>query len=97
VESKTLKPLTVQWSKALHYFVDRAVQRFPEAETIFANTRGLPWTTSGIASQLARLESPWCFKDLRAKAQSDSPHSVLGHGAKLEELYRKVLVTKPVR
>jgi hypothetical protein len=97
VESKTRKPHTVQWSKALHYFVDRAVQRFPEAETIFANTRGLPWTTSGIASQLARLESPWCFKDLRAKAQSDSPHSVLGHGAKLEELYRKVLVTKPVR
>jgi site-specific recombinase XerC len=97
VQSKTGKPHTVQWSKALSFFVDRAVKRFPEAETIFANTRGEAWTTSGIASQLARLKSPWCFKDLRGKAQSDSPHSVLGHGAKLEEIYRKILVTQPVR
>lgn len=97
VQSKTDKPHTVQWSKALHFFVERAMARFPDIDLIFANTRGLPWTTSGIASQLARLESPWCFKDLRAKAQSDSPHSVLGHGAALEAVYRKVLVTQPVR
>ncbi len=31
------------------------------------------------------------------KAQSDSPHSVLGHGAALEAVYRKALRTKPVR
>lgn len=97
VQSKTRKPQTVKWSKALHYFVDRALQRFPDADLIFLNTRGEPWTTSGIASQLARLESPWCFKDLRAKAQTDSPHSVLGHGARLEEVYRKMIVTQPVR
>lgn len=97
VQSKTGKQQTVQWSKALHYFVDRAMARQPEADLVFTNTYGLPWTTSGIASQLARLESPWCFKDLRAKAQTDSPHSVLGHGAALEAVYRKQLVTQPVR
>lgn len=97
VQSKTKKPHTVQWSKAFQFFVERAITRFPEVDVIFANTRGNPWTTSGIASQLARLKSPWCFKDLRAKAQTDSPHSVLGHGAKLEEVYRKILVTQPVR
>lgn len=97
VQSKTSKPHTVKWSKAMHFFVDRALQRFPEGELIFLNTRGEPWTTSAIASQLARLKSPWCFKDLRGKAQSDSPHSVLGHGARLEEVYRKMIVTRPVR
>lgn len=97
VQSKTKKPHTVQWSKALRFFVERAIRRFPEADLIFTNTKGGPWTTSGIASQLARLESPWCFKDLRAKAQTDSPHSVLGHGAALEAVYRKSIVTQPVR
>jgi site-specific recombinase XerD len=97
VQSKTGKEHTVEWSKALHYFVERAINRFPDIDLIFANTRGEPWTTSGVASQLARLKSPWCFKSLRSKAQSDAPHSVLGHGAKLEELYRKMLKTKPVR
>ena len=97
VQSKTRKPHTVKWSKALRFFVERALNRFPDGELIFANTRGQPWTTPGIASQIARLKSPWCFKDLRGKAQSDSAHSVLGHGAKLEEIYRKKLVTQPVR
>lgn len=97
VQSKTRKPHTVQWSKAFRFFVDRALAREPDIDLIFANTRGKPWTTSGIASQIARLKSPWCFKDLRAKAQTDSPHSVLGHGAALEAVYRKSLVTQPVR
>lgn len=96
-ESKTRKPHLQEWSNAFRFFVDRAIAREPDAELIFTNTRGLPWTTSGIASQLARLESPWCFKDLRAKAQTDSPHSVLGHGAQMEAVYRKKLRTKPVR
>lgn len=97
VQSKTKKPHLVQWSDALRFFVRRAMERNPDSDLIFTNTRGEPWTTSGIASQLARLKSPWCFKDLRAKAQTDSPHSVLGHGAALEAVYRKKIVTAPVR
>lgn len=97
VQSKTAKPHTVQWSKALRFFVERAMKRFPDIDPIFANTLGYEWSTSGVASQLKRLKSPWCFKDLRAKAQTDSPHSVLGHGAALEAVYRKALVTQPVR
>lgn len=97
VESKTGKEHIVEWTDAFHFFVNRALERWPAADLIFLNTRGDPWTTAGIASQLARLKSPWCFKDLRAKAQSDSAHSVLGHGAVLERIYRKVLRTKPVR
>lgn len=97
VQSKTGKPHTVEWSDALRFFVRRAMARFPNTDLVFANNDGAAWTTSGIASQLDRLESPWCFKDLRAKAQTDSPHSVLGHGAALEAQYRKELRTKPVR
>lgn len=97
VQSKTKKSHLVQWSGPLSYFVNRAVQRFPDVDLVLTNTRGEPWSVSGIASQLDRLQSPWCFKDLRAKAQTDSPHSVLGHGAALEAVYRKELRTKPVR
>jgi site-specific recombinase XerD len=97
VQSKTDKPHLVEWSPALRYFVDRAIAREPDSEFIFTNTEGEPWTVSAIASQLARLDSPWCFKDLRAKAQTDAAHSVLGHGAALEAVYRKKLVTQPVR
>lgn len=97
VESKTGKEHIVEWSDALRFFVNRALARFPDIDLIFANTQGNPWTVSGIASQIERLESPWCFKDLRAKAQTDSPHSVLGHGAVMEAVYRKTLRTRPVR
>lgn len=97
VQSKTRKAHTVYWSDALRFFVRRAMARFPDSDLVFLNTYGQPWTTSAIASQLARLDSPWCFKDLRAKAQTDAAHSVLGHGAALENLYRKELRTHPVR
>jgi len=97
VQSKTGKKHLVQWSDAVRHFVRQAMERFPENDIVFANTRGQPWTVSGIASQLSRLNVEWSFKDLRAKAQTDSAHSVLGHGAALEATYRKVLRTAPVR
>lgn len=96
-QSKTRKPHTVKWSKALRFFIDRAMARYPDIDLVLANNDGNVWTTTTIQSQLDRLKSPWCFKDLRAKAQTDSPHSVLGHGAALEAMYRKSLVTTPVR
>lgn len=97
VQSKTRKPHHVEWTDALRYFVRRAMARFPDEDLVFLNTRGQPWTIWAINSQKRRLELDWCFKDLRAKAQTDSPHSVLGHGAALEAVYRKALRTRPVR
>lgn len=101
VQSKTGKPHTVEWSDALRFFVRRACERWPDEDLIFVNTHGQPWTQWGINSQIRRLRAKagvkWCFKDLRAKAQTDSPHSVLGHGAALEAVYRKALRTRPVR
>lgn len=97
VQSKTGKPHHVEWTDAMRYFVRRAMARFPDADLVFLNTRGQPWTIWAINSQKRRLKLDWCFKDLRAKAQTDSPHSVLGHGAALEAVYRKALRTRPVR
>lgn len=97
VQSKTGKRHIVNWSDAVRYFVRRAMERQPGADLVLLNTRGDRWTVSGIASQLKRLRVEWSFKDLRAKAQTDSAHSVLGHGAALEATYRKVLRTEPVR
>lgn len=96
-QSKTKKDHTVAWSDALRFFVRRAMERHPGEDLVFLNYQGKPWTTTAIASQLDRRDSPWPFKRLRSKAQTDSPHSVLGHGAALENLYRKQLRTSPVR
>ncbi|HZO24185.1 MAG TPA: hypothetical protein VFB37_16965 [Steroidobacteraceae bacterium] len=97
VESKTGKPHTVEWSDALRFFVRRAMARFPDTDHVFANRFGQPWSVWAINSQMRRLKVTWAFRDLRAKAQTDSPHSVLGHGAAMEAVYRKMLRTKPVR
>lgn len=96
-QSKTGKQHKIAWSDSVRFFMRRAMERCPDSELVFTNTRGQPWTVSGIASQIKRLKVKWCFKDLRAKAQTDSAHSVLGHGAALEATYRKVLRTVPVR
>lgn len=97
VESKTKKLHKQEWSKAVRFFVRRAMERFPEAEYVFTNRFGQQWGVWAINSQMTRLEAPWAFKDLRAKSQSDAEHSVLGHGAAMERLYRKVINTRPVR
>lgn len=97
IQSKTGKRHIIEMTDALWFFIDRAMRRFPDAELVFLNTDGKPWTPSAINSQKRRLGLDWCFKDLRSKAQSDAPHSVLGHGAALEAVYRKALKTRPVR
>lgn len=97
VESKTGKRHLKKWSDAMRFFVRRAMERFPDAEYVFCNKFGQPWTVWAINSQVNRLELTWAFRDLRSKAQTDSEHSVLGHGAAMEKVYRKMIVTRPVR
>lgn len=97
VESKTGKLHKQEWSDAVRYFVRRAIERFPASPYVFNNRFGQQWGVWAINSQMARLEVSWSFKDLRAKSQSDAEHSVLGHDAAMERLYRKVIKTRPVR
>lgn len=106
VESKTGKERAVLWSEAFAFFCRRARQRtidYNQArgrevpDLIFTNTHGMPWTESAINSEISRHGRPWAFKHLRAKAESDAEHEVLGHGKAMERLYRKVIRTKPVR
>lgn len=95
-ESKTGKAHTKEWSDALRFFVRRAMAR-SESDYVFCNKFGQPWTVWAINSQMGRLGVTWAFRDLRAKAQSDSKHSVLGHAAAMEGVYRKIITTRPVR
>lgn len=97
VESKTGKLHKQAWSDAVRYFVRRAMERFPDAPYVFTNRFGQQWGVWAINSQMNRLGVTWSFKDLRAKSQSDAEHSVLGHDAAMERLYRKVINTRPVR
>lgn len=96
-QSKTSKPQTIAWSDALRFFVRRAMERFPESEYVLTNRFGAQWGTWAIISQIRRLGVEWTFRDLRAKAQTDATHSVLGHGAAMEGVYRKMIRTRPVR
>lgn len=99
VQSKTGKPHEIEWTTDLRAVVRRAMGR-ADGELVFLNARGDPWTQGAISSAMRRLHEQgvsWRFKDLRAKAQTDAPHSVLGHGAALEAVYRKTLRTRPVR
>lgn len=96
-QSKTGKPQTIAWSDALRFFVRRAMERFPESDYVLTNKFGEPWGTWAIISQIRRLSVDWTFRDLRAKAQTDAEHSVLGHGAAMEAVYRKMIRTRPVR
>lgn len=97
VESKTGKLHKQEWSDAVRFFVRRSMERFPDAEYVFTNRFGQQWGVWAINSQMTRLGVSWSFKDLRAKSQSDAEHSVLGHDAAMERLYRKVIKTRPVR
>lgn len=97
IESKTGKLHKQKWSDAVRFFVRRSMERFPSAEYVFTNRFGQQWGVWAINSQMARLDVTWSFKDLRAKSQSDAEHSVLGHDAAMERLYRKVINTRPVR
>ena len=100
VESKTRKLRHIAWSTSLREVVRQAMERFPDKELVFTNRFGAPWTVWAINSQMARLEKDhgvtWAFRDLRAKAQTDAEHSVLGHGPAMEAVYRKVIRTRPV-
>jgi integrase len=95
-ESKKGKRHKQAWSEAVRFFARRAMERV-ESEYVFTNAHGNQWGQWAINSQMRRLKAPWSFKDLRAKAQSDATHSVLGHGAAMEAVYRKVINTRPVR
>lgn len=101
VESKTRKLHIQEWTSAVRFFVRRSMERAPEAELVLTNKFGKPWTVWAVNSQMARLDTEhgvkWAFKDLRAKSQSDAAHSTLGHDKAMEQLYRKVIRTRPVR
>lgn len=96
IESKTGKPRLVEWSKDLYFHVRRSMDR-ADSEYVLTNKFGQQWGVWAINSQMTRLGVSWAFRDLRAKAQTDAPHAILGHGAAMEEVYRKARRTQPVR
>lgn len=97
IESKTGKPRLVEWSTDLYFHVRRSMDRAPTSEYVLTNRFGHQWGVWAINSQMSRLGVDWAFRDLRSKAQTDAPHAILGHGAAMEETYRKARRTQPVR
>lgn len=61
----------------------------PLPELVFVNTRGKPWTQSGVSSAMRYAGATFAFRQLRAKAQTDSPENVLGHEGQMRERYTR--------
>lgn len=95
-QSKDGKPVEIEWSPALRYFVERAISR-SGGLYVFTGVRGAPWTVSGLQSALRRLGPGFRFRELRPKAATDAPHNILGHARAMLEAYTRRRVTKAVR
>jgi integrase len=89
-ESKTGKKNEHAITPTVGRFLHDAMTRTPSSEFIFTSARGLPWTEWGLQSALRRFGAGFCFRDLRAKAQTDRPDAdVLGHVGQLRERYTR--------
>jgi integrase len=96
-ESKTGKENSALISPTLRLFLDMAMDR-SKTDFVFVSAEGLPWTVWGLQSALRRFGAGFKFRELRAKAQTDSPaKNILGHTGQLLERYtrrRKLDVVK---
>lgn len=69
-QSKDGKKLVIEASQSLSRALSRATDG-RVAGPVFKPLRAPRWTKWGIQSAMARLNVPWTFHDLRAKAESD--------------------------
>lgn len=90
-ESKRGKRIVIAWSDELRDLVREALEKSDGAR-VFANSRGEPWTSSGLQTAFQRLRVGFTFHDLRAKAESDH-ESGLGLLAR----YKRARRLTPVR
>jgi integrase len=71
----------------------KLTKRLPKArplpEFVFVNTRGKQWTQWGVSSAMRYADAPFAFRQLRAKAQTDSPENVLGHEGQMRSRYTR--------
>jgi integrase len=85
-QSKDGKSVLREWSPLLRTAIQRALER-SEGPFVFVSGRGTPWTVSGLQSAMRRLKPGFRFRDLRAKAATDSKDNILGHSAQMLPVY----------
>ena len=88
-ESKTGKKNEHEITRTVGRFLQQALQRAGDSSHIFVSARGLPWSEWGLQSALRRFKPGFRFRDLRPKAQTDSPKDILGHTGQMRERYHK--------
>jgi len=91
-ESKTGKHNAHEITPTVRFFLDQAIARAKESgsEFLFVSAKGLPWSEWGLQSALRRFKAGFRFRDLRAKAQTDSgSKDILGHTGQMRERYMK--------
>lgn len=102
-ESKTGKPNHMTWTPWLREIVrgleahadEWAVRKGRVSDRLLTNRWGRRWTPDGIAAGMRLLKVQWTFRDLRAKAETDSP-GTLGHVGQMQERYRRARKLRPV-
>lgn len=61
----------------------------PLPEFVFVNTLGRRWTQWGVSSAMRYAEATFAFRQLRAKAQTDSADNILGHEGQMRSRYTR--------
>ena len=94
-ESKTGKPRLIRWTPTLTTIISAACAR-SQGEHVFVSETGKPWTVWGLQSALRRFQAGFRFRDLRPKAETDSP-GILGHSGQMRGRYTRRTQIKPVK
>jgi site-specific recombinase XerD len=105
VESKNNVKHLKAWTPTLRAVVDAALKhadywaehkaRAP-SQYVFTNRYGQRLSYSAIHSQQVRMGNPFELRQVRAKAETDSP-GTLGHSGQMQRRYTRVVRTRPVK
>lgn len=68
----------------------------PLPEHVFVNTHGRPWGQYAMSSAMRYAKATFAFRQIRAKAQTDSANQVLGHSGQMREVYTRLRKLKSV-
>lgn len=86
-ESKTGKKNEHEITRDVGTFLAQAIARSGDSPYIFVSARGLPWSEWGLQSALRRFKPGFKFREIRAKAQTDSDKNILGHTGQMRDRY----------
>lgn len=97
-EGKTSRPRWIIWSDALAFFIKRALER-SKSDWLITGRDGEKYVSSALQTAwkrlMAKVEHPFTFRDIRAKAATDAVHGrqLLDHAS--ESIFKRHYKRRP--